>query len=86
MEPSECTDSFPLDSLLRMYCIGRRILYLDHMKGMKLLIDWLGPFNYEESDKLIPWFLQNYEVNELAKLIGTNPDTICETLKDITWT
>lgn len=77
---------FPLEVILRMYCVGRKILYLDYLEGFKLLADWLGPFDNPCSGKCFPiqnWYEANYEVNQLAKILEVSPEIVSYLLERI---
>lgn len=69
--------------LLRLYSRKRKTLYLNYMEDFKYLVAWLKPVPPELPLPELPWYEQNYEVGELAKILGTTPQVIHKTLKEL---
>jgi hypothetical protein len=53
------------------------------MEDFKYLVAWLKPVPPELPLPELPWYEQNYEVGELAKILGTTPQVIHKTLKEL---
>lgn len=76
---------FPLRALLNMYMRSYPICYTDYHKGLKVLIKWLQPIIYNDltSYRRLPEQLRNWELSELAKIIGCREETLFYTILSI---
>ncbi len=82
----EITDPL-LIAVIKLYSAQRRILYLNNFQNFKLLVSWLLETEYGEwpvfDGSLVPWYSNNYEVTELAKILKCSPVVLIETLKSL---
>lgn len=85
MDAQHCTDSGidPIfTELLRLYSKNRTQLYINYFEDFKLLVAWLKPVPPNRNLPRLPWFAGNYEVQELAKILGTAQEEVFKTLED----
>ena len=72
---------FPLGSLLTLYSRSPSSLYLNHLEGFKLLVNWLGPVEKSKLQPVeIPVYFCTYEINCLAEILGEHPSVIYQEL------
>lgn len=85
MAQRPCTKGFPLEKVLLIYSKCRRTMYLNYFAELKLLIEWLGEIDKGEliSYPRLPWYVGNYELQELAKHLGTSQEHVYHTLERI---
>lgn len=67
---------FPLWALLALYETASRQLYVNYFSDFKLLADWLGPIEMPEVSSDIPKLFHTYEIQEIAKHLGTTQGQI----------
>lgn len=70
--------------LISLYTRATNFLYVDHMDGFKVLVGWLGlphpsGINYPK----LPRYLDNYEIQELAKVLRVSREEVFYTLLKI---
>lgn len=79
---------FPLKSLLILYVKSDDTtsrLYRDYHTGFKVLHTWLSPIELPDPANFseIPRVFNNWELNELADIVGTVPKVIYGILREI---
>ena len=82
-EPSDAP--FPLISLLTLYAKSPLELYMNYFEGFRLLANFLSPIDIPkiENNKPVPSPLNNYEIQEIARILKCNQRVIYDTLKKI---
>lgn len=68
----------PIQILLAIYCnCPASLLYLNHMAGFRSLVAWLGTIRPAVGQqKPVPQVLMTYEVQEIAKILGTTREEV----------
>lgn len=58
-------------ALVRTYSTHRRFFYINNFENFKLFVSWLTgeSIGTESVGTQLPWYRQNYEVQELAKIL-----------------
>ena len=83
---TEPVTGFKLHTVLSIYTLGRKSLYLNHFAQFKLLLNWLGPIAFPKfvaSNPRIQWYQQNYEVARLAQVLGCSYEMIYYALAEL---
>ena len=73
---------FPISSILALYEVSSYSqTYYNYFEGFKLLASWLSPLDIpkeEELQFLNTNLLGSYDINEIAKILGTHPQHILD--------
>jgi hypothetical protein len=78
------TDTCDIDILIALYTRATSSLYVDHMYGFKILVGWLGlPHPSKVDYPKLPRYLDNYEIQELAKILKVSREEVFYTLLKI---
>lgn len=69
----------PGKEMLRLYYSkARRNLCIEHMEGITLLADWLGPFSWPEPTASATHIMWSYESMELCRVLKCTPEQLQE--------
>lgn len=66
----------PLELYIRLYRKAPNALYIGHFEGFKYLRHWLGEAVVSSPTYRLPRLLENYEIQELAKLLNVSREAI----------
>jgi hypothetical protein len=73
-------------ALIKTYANHRRFFYLNYFQDFKLFVSWLTEEEVGDvpvAGTALPWYRNNYELNELAKILKLTPIEVLGTLEDI---
>ena len=80
MSESSKSKQFPIWALLILYLRSdKSTTYCNHFEGLTLLRDWLSqdaPIELTPHSEPIPYLYRNYEMQELARILGTTQDNL----------
>lgn len=77
------TKKFPLDMFLLLYLKAEHECYIDYMKGLILLRDWIGELDWTDSEETYPDILGGYSLSRLSYLLDIPQDTLIYTFIDL---